>query len=106
MPEKWLRLLYHRMHEHPLAQDILHADETTLQVLRELGRSAETTSYLWLYRTGRSGPPIILYNYRQTHGGEHPRNFERGNLYPKKIEYDETYKKQTGCELSRRRTKS
>ncbi|WP_149029984.1 IS66 family transposase, partial [Effusibacillus lacus] len=43
--DKWLRLLYHRMHEHLLKQDILHADETTVQVLREPGRSAETTSY-------------------------------------------------------------
>ncbi|WP_149029977.1 IS66 family transposase, partial [Effusibacillus lacus] len=43
--DKWLRLLYHRMREHLLKQDILHADETTVQVLREPGRSAETTSY-------------------------------------------------------------
>lgn len=76
--EKWLRLLYHRMHEYLREQDILHADETTLQVLREPGRSAETTSYLWLYRTGREGPPIILYDYQKTRGGEHPRKFLSG----------------------------
>lgn len=45
--QRWLSLLYHRLHEHLLAQDILHADETTLQVLREPGRPADTTSYLW-----------------------------------------------------------
>lgn len=76
--DKWLSLLYYRMHDHLLKQDILHADETTLQVLREPGRSAETTSYLWLYRTGREGPPIILYEYQKTRGGEHPRNFLSG----------------------------
>ena len=76
--EKWLCLLYHRMHEYLRNQDILHADETTLQVLREPGRSAETTSYLWLYRTGREAPPIILYDYQKTRGGEHPRNFLSG----------------------------
>lgn len=32
------------MHDHLLKQDILHAYEKTLQVLRE-----ETSSYLWLY---------------------------------------------------------
>ncbi|MED1826333.1 IS66 family transposase, partial [Brevibacillus agri] len=48
--EQWLSLLTDRMREHLLNQDILHADETTLQVLREPGRSAETQSYLWLYR--------------------------------------------------------
>jgi transposase len=76
--DKWLSLLYHRMHEFLLKQDILHADETTLQVLREPGRAAETSSYLWLYRTGREGPPIIVYDYQKTRGGEHPRKFLSG----------------------------
>ena len=30
--KNWLTPLYERMHEHLLVQDILHADETTLQV--------------------------------------------------------------------------
>jgi len=75
---QWLSLLTDRMREHLLRQDILHADETTLQVLREPGRSAETQSYLWLYRTGRTGPPIVLYEYKPTRGGEHPRNYLAG----------------------------
>jgi transposase len=74
----WLSLLVERMREHLLKQDILHADETTLQVLREPGKSAETPSYLWLYRTGRMGPPMILYDNRPTRNGEHPRNFLSG----------------------------
>jgi transposase len=75
---RWLQLLYDRMRTHLLARDILHADETPLQVLREPGRSAETISYLWLYRTGREGPAIVLYEYQKTRGGEHPRNFLSG----------------------------
>ncbi len=75
---RWLSLITDRMRAHLLEQDILHADETTLQVLRELGKSAETQSYLWLYRTGRMGPPIVLYDYRPTRGGEHARNFLSG----------------------------
>ncbi|ANB60157.1 IS66 family transposase [Anoxybacteroides amylolyticum] len=75
---EWLSLLTDRMREHLLKQDILHADETTLQVLREPGKSAETQSYLWLYRTGRMGPPIVLYDYKPTRNGEHPRNFLSG----------------------------
>jgi transposase len=76
--DTWLRLLVERMHEHLLQKDILHADETTLQVLREPGRSAESQSYLWLYRTGREGPPIILYEYQPTRAGEYPRKFLSG----------------------------
>ena len=63
------------MKEHLIRQEILHADETTVQVLREENRAAETTSYMWLYRTGRDGPPIILYDYQKTRAGEHPKAF-------------------------------
>lgn len=76
--ERWLQPLWERMHTHLLDQPILHADETTVQVLREDGREAQTQSYLWLYRTGREGPPIVLYQYRQTRGGENPRDFLAG----------------------------
>ncbi|MFZ5946099.1 MAG: IS66 family transposase [Bacillota bacterium] len=75
---KWLKLLYDRMHTHLLQHDVLHADETSLQVLREPGRAAESTSYMWLYRTGREGPPIVLYDYQETRGGCHPRQFLSG----------------------------
>lgn len=76
--DRWLSLLTSRMHEYLLKQDILHADETTLQVLHEPGKAAQSESYLWLYRTGRMGPPIVLYDYRPTRGGKNPRNFLAG----------------------------
>jgi hypothetical protein len=76
--QRWLRPMYNRMHEHLLAQDILHADETTLQVLQESGRSAQSTSYMWLYRSGRDGPAIVLYDYQTTRAGKHPARFLSG----------------------------
>ncbi|MBE3573724.1 MAG: IS66 family transposase [Moorella humiferrea] len=76
--ERWLSPIYQRMHEHLREKDILHADETTLQVLHEPERSAQTTSYMWLYRTGRDGPPIILYDYQTTRAGKHPARFLQG----------------------------
>ena len=39
-----LEVIYNRMHEMLLDLDILHADETTLQVLKEPGRSAQSKS--------------------------------------------------------------
>lgn len=74
----WLILLYDRMHDLLLKRDILHADETTLRVLREPGRSATSSSYIWLYRTGREVPAIILYNYQETRAGKHPSQFLSG----------------------------
>lgn len=76
--DRWLHSLYDRLHQYLLKIDILHADETTLQVLREPGRSATSKSYLWLYRTGIEGPPIILYNYKETRAGENPKEFLSG----------------------------
>lgn len=74
----WLEKLYERMHHLLLKLDIIFADETTLQVLHEPGRSASSKSYLWLYRTGKEGPPIILYDYRETRAGENPKEFLQG----------------------------
>ncbi|THF72439.1 IS66 family transposase [Cohnella fermenti] len=76
--ELWLTPLYEALKAKLLQQEVLHADETTLQVLREPGKSAESESYLWLYRTGRGVSPIVLYEYQRTRGGEHPRNFLSG----------------------------
>ena len=76
--ERWLSVLYNRMHTLLLMLDLLMADETTLQVLHEPGRPATSKSYLWLYRTGKEGPPIILYDYQETRAGENPKNFLNG----------------------------
>jgi len=74
----WLEQITRRMKTRLLERDILHADETPLQVLKEEGRKAQTTSYMWLYRSGRDGPPIVLYDYQQTRATEHPSRFLEG----------------------------
>jgi transposase len=76
--DPWLKIIYDRMHEQLLQRDILHADETTLQVLKEPGRLAESKSYMWLYRTGRDGPAIVLYDYQTTRASKHPNSFLSG----------------------------
>ena len=97
--DRWLSLLENRMREHLLTQDILHADETTFQVLHEPGRAAKATSYLWLYRSGRSSHPILIYEYQPTRAGEHPRKFLsnfRGYLH---VDGYSGYKKLNGVTL-------
>jgi len=74
----WLQILYDRMHEYLIKRDILHADETVLQVLNEPGRAPTTNSYMWLFRTGRVGPPIIMYEYQTTRASKHPCKFLDG----------------------------
>ena len=48
--------------------------ETTLQVLREPGRTSTSKSYMWLYRTsGCAEYPIALYEYQTGRKAEHAR---------------------------------
>lgn len=42
--EDWLEPVYDKMKEHLLADEVLHADETVVQVLREPGKKANTNS--------------------------------------------------------------
>ena len=74
----WLRYIYNRMHDILITKDIIHADETELQVLCEPGRPAQSKSYMWMYRTSDNEVPIILYEYQPTRSGDSPKNFLAG----------------------------
>lgn len=54
-----------------VSRDIIHADETPVQVLKEDGKKPESKSYMWLYRTGNDGKaPIVLYDYSPSRNGD------------------------------------
>ncbi|MCI8623522.1 MAG: IS66 family transposase [Provencibacterium sp.] len=60
-------------------REVLQADETTLQVLHELRKKAQTKSYIWLYRTGKDGgSPIVLYEYQSSLEAKHAAKFLDG----------------------------
>ena len=72
----WLEPLYEQMRQRILQEEILHADETVVQVLKEPGRSSRRESFMWLYRTGRyTKTPAVLYEYRETRSSAHPKRF-------------------------------
>ena len=74
----WLKPIWQRMKERLVKEEVLHADETTLQVLKEAGRKATSTSYMWLYRTsGCSAHQLVLYEYQETRSASHPAEFLR-----------------------------
>ena len=77
--EKWLQSVYDLLHEQLCREPVLHADETTLQVLKEPGRSSASKSYMWLYRTsGCAKQAIVLYEYQPTRKAEHAKHFLKG----------------------------
>ena len=59
--EDWLEPLWDAMRKELLQREVLHADETVVQVLKENGKTAQSKSYMWVYRTGMDGLPPIVF---------------------------------------------
>lgn len=74
--ERYLSLLYDRLHKELYKAGVLQADETPVLVSRD-GRPAGSKSYMWVYRTGKMhlSNPIVLYEYQRTRNTSHPREF-------------------------------
>ena len=77
--EDHLLPVYEELHRRLVQREVLHADETTLQVLHEPGKKAQTKSNMWLYRTGQDGGlPIGLYEYQPSREARHAERFLEG----------------------------
>jgi len=84
--EDWLVPIYDALKVEMLANhDTLHADETTLQVLHEPGKSPQSKSYMWLYRTSgytnkgdKTTFHIVLYEYQPGRHAKYPAKFLQG----------------------------
>ena len=62
------------LRDHLLESPITFGDETTVQVLKEPGRAAQSKSYMWAQMTEASGssgtgPPIRLFSYAPSRSG-------------------------------------
>ena len=72
----WLKPIFELLRTELLLNDILHADETTVQVIKEDGRTAKQESYMWLYRTATDvSRPAVLFEYQPTRSSSHPIRF-------------------------------
>ena len=56
-----------------LEYDIIQMDETTVQVLNEAGKRAQSKSYIWLQRGGPPDQPVVLYDYDPGRSAEVPK---------------------------------
>lgn len=61
-----------------LACDYLQCDETTVQVLKEPGKAAQSVSYLWVQRSGLPERPIVLFDYDATRASAVPKRLLEG----------------------------
>jgi len=70
--------LINLLRDHLLAYDILQMDETTVQVLKEPGKAAQSKSYLWVQRGGPPETPVLLFDYDPSRGQVVPKALVAG----------------------------
>lgn len=59
-----------------LKEKLICADETTVQVLREEDRKAQSKSYMWVYRSGEfKVNPIVIYDYQPSRAASCAKDF-------------------------------
>ena len=66
------------LRERLLDYDIVQMDESTVQVLKEPGRTAQSKSYLWLQRGGPPAQPVILFDYDPSRSQAVPKRLLAG----------------------------
>jgi transposase len=75
----WLLPIWLELKRRMLEGDVLHADETTIQVLKEPGKTPQSKSCMWQYRTGETAlEPIVLFEYKPDKKAANPAAFLSG----------------------------
>lgn len=76
---KLLKPLYDALHQNLLGRNILHADETVLEVLNLPDRDKPVDAYMWVCRTSRfEERPVVLYDYEEGRSGDYAKDFLKG----------------------------
>jgi transposase len=57
---------------------IMSIDETTVQVMKEVGRSNTTKSYMWVFLGGDPDKPLLSYQYHPTRSGKEIMEYLKG----------------------------
>jgi len=70
--------LINLLRDEMLARAYVLMDETTVQVLKEAGKAAESKSYLWAQMNAEGGAPIVLFEYDPTRSSEVPKRLLEG----------------------------
>ena len=73
-----LEPLVRHLQTHVIQSGYVKADETVCQVLKTPGKSDTTNSYMWVYMTGNSPTPAVVYEYQESRKGEFAKEFLQG----------------------------
>ena len=58
--------------------DLMHMDETVVQVLKEPDRAAQAKSYMWVQTGGPPDKPVVLFDYDPSRSAQVPRRLLAG----------------------------
>ena len=75
---RWLAKVHARLKAKLLSHDLMHADETVVQVLKEPNREAKRKSRMWLFCSSAHDVPVYVYEYHETRGKAVAEDFLRG----------------------------
>lgn len=73
-----LQPLHNLMRDHLLGHDIIHCDETVVQVLKEPDKPTNSHSYMWVQVGGTVQQPVILFDYDAHRSQEVPLRLLEG----------------------------
>ena len=77
--ERYLSLVYERLHELIYENKVIHADETPVKVMRIDNTKVKggKKTYMWVYcnRCLRTTHPIVFYDWQASRKADHPREF-------------------------------
>lgn len=77
--EDYFMPIINHMKESLVYHEVLHCDETPVQVLKEKGKKPQSKSYMWLYRTAKDEKhPIVLYDYQPSRSGKNAARYLEG----------------------------
>ena len=77
--EQWCLPIIEQMRELLLSSEVIHADETKIQVLREEGRKASSESRMWVYCNGKiNDKSIVIFDYKPTRKGANAQELLKG----------------------------
>ena len=67
--------IYELLKEHIRSGEVVNADETRVQVLREKGRKPQSLSWMWVFTGGPPGKPSVVFHYDEKRSSEVPCSF-------------------------------
>ena len=78
-PELLAHIIFEKYGKQLLLSDVIHADETVIQVLHEGGRKATSESRMWVYCNGKiNDRSIVIFDYKPTRKGANAEEFLKG----------------------------